>query len=293
VSVRSCRLACNRAGGASEVGAAGEAAAIEPVNGGGQREIRERPSSGNGRDESLGMRAYRELRHRLITLALRPGDNFTESQLVEEMGIGHTPVREALALLVRDGLVTSRPRVGYVVTPITVQGVEDLFELRLIVEPAAVRLAAGKIGASQVERLESLVSGTYRHDDPESIENFLDANHEFHVGVAEASGNRRLAAVVATVLEESRRITHVRLRLEPRSERFIHEHEELLQALKNGDGAEASRLAYEQAAAARDELIATLISNSRFMDLPLTLQGREDLIALVSTGGQADLRGSR
>jgi len=218
------------------------------------------------------MRAYRELRHRLITLALRPGDRFTESQLVEGMGIGHTPVREALALLVRDGLVTSRPRVGYVVTPITVQSVADLFELRLIVEPAAVRLAAGKLEAAQLERLESLSRGAYRHDDPESIEDFLDANHEFHVGVAEASGNRRLASVVATVLEESRRITHVRLRLEPRSERFVHEHEELLRALRSGNGEEASQIAYEQAAAARDECLATLVSTSRLMELPLTLE---------------------
>src|SRR5687768_8538423 len=171
----------------------------------------------SGDEEPLGTRAYRELRRRLITLALPPGSRFSESQLVEEMGIGHTPLREALALLARDGLVTSRPRVGYVVTPITVQGVADLYDLRLIVEPAAVRLAAGKIDDAQLTRLESLSGEAYRHGDPESIADFLDANHAFHVGIAEACGNRRLASVVATILEESRRIFHIR-HLHTRSE---------------------------------------------------------------------------
>jgi DNA-binding GntR family transcriptional regulator len=238
-----------------------------------QRRGGDEPASArSGGEEPLGTRAYRQLRRRLITLDLPPGSRFTESQLVEEMGIGHTPVREALALLVRDGLVTSRPRVGYMVTPITVQGVKDLYDLRLIVEPAAVRLAAGKIEAAHLVRLESLSREAYRRDDPESIADFLDANHEFHVGIAEACGNRRLAVVVATVLEESRRIFHIRHLLDPRSERFVHEHEELLQALKDGDGEKASRLAYDQAAAAREEMIATLISSSRLMELPLDLR---------------------
>jgi DNA-binding GntR family transcriptional regulator len=228
-------------------------------------------ASSDGQDEPLGARAYRVLRHRLITLDLRPGDRFTEAQLAEEMGIGHTPVREALALLARDGLVTSRPRVGYLVTPITVRSVEDLFELRLIVEPAAVRLAAGKIQGVQLEHLEALSQGAYRHDDPESIDRFLDANHELHTIIAEASGNRRLASVVATVLDESRRMTQVRLSLEPRSERFIHRHNELLHALIGGDGEQASRVAASQIAAARDECIAALVSTTRLMELPLTL----------------------
>jgi DNA-binding GntR family transcriptional regulator len=228
-------------------------------------------SAGDGREESLGMRAYRVLRHRLITLALHPGERVTESQLAQELGLGHTPVREALALLVRDGLVTSRPRVGYVVTPITVQGVADLFDLRLIVEPGAARLASGKIGALQLERLESLCDGPYRQDDPESIDRFLDNNLKLHVGIAWASGNRRLASVVAELLEESRRIFHLSHRQEPSGDRFIREHRDLLRSLRDGDPEEASRLAYEHIAKSRDECIATLISDSRLMDLPLTL----------------------
>jgi DNA-binding GntR family transcriptional regulator len=221
--------------------------------------------------ESLGYQAYTKLRRRLITLDLKPGDKFTEAQIVMELGIGKTPVREALTLLVDNGLIESRPRVGYVVTPITLKDVTELFDLRLVVEPEAVRLAAGRVDEVRLRRLETLCQGAYKHDDPDSIEDFLDANHEFHVTVAEASGNRRLARVVEAVLEESRRFTHLRLRLEPRAERFAHEHAGLLDALVKGDGDRAADLAKTQAAAAHQEVMAALLKRP-LMSQPIDFQ---------------------
>jgi DNA-binding GntR family transcriptional regulator len=228
-----------------------------------------------GSDRPLGDQAYAKLRRRLITLDLKPGDKFTEAQIVLDLGIGKTPVREALTLLANDGLIESHPRVGYVVTPITLQDVTDLFDLRLVVEPAAVKLAAGRVDITRLKRLEKLCQRAYKHDDPDSIEDFLDANHEFHVTVAEASGNRKLARIVARVLEESRRFTHLRLRLEPRGERFAHEHEGLLDALVKGDGVRAAELARTQAAAAHQEVVAALLKRP-LMTQPIDFQWRPD-----------------
>ncbi|MEA2661802.1 MAG: hypothetical protein QOH08_1374, partial [Chloroflexota bacterium] len=77
------------------------------------------------------------------------------------------------------------------------------------------------------------------------------------------------------VLEESRRFTHLRLRLEPRGERFAHEHEGLLDALVKGDGDRAAELARIQAAAAHQEVVAALLKRP-LMTQPIDFQWRPD-----------------
>ncbi|MFT4030283.1 MAG: GntR family transcriptional regulator [Protaetiibacter sp.] len=219
----------------------------------------------------LAERAYRELRNRVIKLELFPGEQFTEARLSEETGIGQTPIREALGLLARDGLVIKRPQVGYMVTPLTVQGIRDLFDLRAIVESAAVDLATDRLTPRDWDELESHMQSRYSQDDPESIDQFLDDNQCFHSIITAASGNKRLAAVVDDVIEESRRIIHLRLQLEPQIEKVLHEHTELLDALKRRDRVEARRITMDQALRSKEECVSALVSNSRLMEVPLPL----------------------
>ena len=70
--------------------------------------------------------AYRAIRRQIIDLTLPPGSSFTEGSLAQQWRTSKTPVREALARLRRDGLVTALPRAGYVVSPITLQDTDDL-----------------------------------------------------------------------------------------------------------------------------------------------------------------------
>src|SRR5919197_450469 len=101
------------------------------------------PVAANGRApatvaaESLADQAYARIRRRIVGCELAPGDQVTESQLVETHGIGKTPVREALQRLAQEGLVQPIRRHGYRVAPITLRDVRDLFGLRLIIQPAA------------------------------------------------------------------------------------------------------------------------------------------------------------
>lgn len=131
--------------------------------------------------ESLTAQAYRTLRSEILTTRARPGTAVSEGALAAAHGFGKAPIRLALARLSQEGLVQSQPRRGYVVAPVTLRDVKDVFELRLILEPAAARLAAGQADIAALRRLDEVCAASYRPEDPDSALAFLEANRAFHV----------------------------------------------------------------------------------------------------------------
>jgi DNA-binding GntR family transcriptional regulator len=149
-------------------------------------------------------RIYLELRKDILTLSLSPRELLVESALAERFGVSKAPVREALAILQRDGLVEALPRKGYLVTPITISDVHELFELRIALEGTAAELAANKITEEELGYLESLQPPLSPKRGPE-LEKFLDYNRKFHLAVARASRNARLARLIEQTAEEMER----------------------------------------------------------------------------------------
>jgi DNA-binding GntR family transcriptional regulator len=187
--------------------------------------------------QSLAAEAYTILKRRIIRCEIAPGERLTEAQLVRDLGLGKTPIREALVRLIHDGLVRNMPRHGYEVTPITLADVEDLFRLRLIVEPAAMELAAGHVVGALRDRMQQLCRiESYSPGDPRSVEAYRQANREFHILVARASGNRRLAEVIERIEEESDRLFTFGLVFRDRGQTVRAGHQRILAALVAGDG---------------------------------------------------------
>ena len=209
----------------------------------GARDSRGRPGRAAG---SLASEAYALLKRRIIRCEIAPGARLTEAQLGRELGLGKTPIREALVRLIHDRLVRNMPRHGYEVTPITLADVEDLFRLRRILEPAAMELAAGRIDPPLRDRLQRLCrAASYAPGDPKSVDAYRQANHEFHILVARASGSRRLADAIERLEEESDRVFNLGLMLRDRGETVRREHQKILAALVAGDAESARRLAVD------------------------------------------------
>jgi DNA-binding GntR family transcriptional regulator len=192
----------------------------------------------------LGELAYERLRTDILRCVLRPGEALTEGALAERYRFGKAPIRTALTRLRHDGLIHSSPRRGWVVAPITLRDVHELFQLRLILEPQAARMAAGRIDEEQLRVLDDMVRLGYKPGDPDSQAAFLDANRQFHVKIAEATGNRRLAHSINRCLEEIGRFLHLGLAADNYGDKFQHEHRELIRALVEGDAAAAEALTY-------------------------------------------------
>ena len=207
----------------------------------------------------LSETAYRLIKRGIICCELEPGRQVTEEQLAARFGVGRAAVRAALKRLFQDQLIQNLTRNRYVIAPITLRHINELFEVRLLLEPAGARLAAGRIDPSLAARLQELSESRYTVGDHESAAAFLLTNTEFHALVAEASGNQLLAGLVRTLLDKVERVQHMGHLLRDRNEAAVHEHHELVEALLAGDGARAERVMADQIRDARAFVIAALM----------------------------------
>jgi DNA-binding GntR family transcriptional regulator len=219
-------------------------------------------------------RAYECIKHDIISCAIAPGTEISEAQLCAQYKLGKAPVRMALSRLAHDGLVRAIPRRGYRVTAITLKDIQDVFELRLMLEPAAARLAAGRVDAQRLRTLDEACRAGYQPGDARSISRFVDANKAFHVAIAHAAGNARLAHAIGQLLDETTRLLHFGLGLRNRSQEMQHEQRALVKALLRGDGGTAERVCRDQIEAARNMVLSAILTNSSVMNIAITVEGK-------------------
>lgn len=209
---------------------------------------------------SLTDQATATLRRAILATRLPPGETVSEATAAALTGLGKAPVRAALARLADERLVQAVPRRGWVVSPITVRDIHEVFALRALIEPEAARLAAGHIDAAALERLDAVVRCGYDPADPESALAFLEANRAFHVAVADLSGNRRLARILGRLLDEASRMLVLGLARRDRTGEMRAEHGALIAALVAGDAAEAARLSAAEIGTSRTMVMDALLS---------------------------------
>jgi DNA-binding GntR family transcriptional regulator len=171
-------------------------------------------------------RAARELRDRVLTGRLRPGDRLDLDQITEEFGISRTPVREALLELSYEGLVTVTPRSGITVIGITPEDAVDNFAVLAALAGKAAEWATTRITATQLDELHRLADAVTEDGD------VVEANRRFHRAVNVAAGSPRLL----TYLRQAVRVVPVSyFALFPeQSRRSRTEHAELLDAIGRG-----------------------------------------------------------
>jgi GntR family transcriptional regulator, rspAB operon transcriptional repressor len=185
-------------------------------------------------DETSKSKVYRELRRSIIMGHHRPGERLSLDKLTKTYGTSITPLRDALQMLDQEGLITIKPRSGYFVKSLTLKELAELFELREILELAAVERAAPRITAEYLYRLEHVHAG-YTGDDDESYDRYTDENRRFHVLVAEASGNDELANLVGRLHDRLARF--MVLRGAGKTQEYTHAH--IIEALRAHDVAAA------------------------------------------------------
>jgi DNA-binding GntR family transcriptional regulator len=150
---------------------------------------------------TLADEAYAQLKASILQSVLPPGEKLSIDGLAKRLEISQTPIREALARLEAEGLVGRRPLSGYRVTPLLAEDeFEDLFEMRLLLEPVAARRAAEpRHGAGEVvaEKLRVLARTPDFDSHPElSRLDFTEADRRFHREIARLSGSEMLAKAI-------------------------------------------------------------------------------------------------
>jgi DNA-binding GntR family transcriptional regulator len=207
----------------------------------------------------LAEEAYCVIKDDIITCALEPGQKIVQSELAERYQMGTTPIREALHRLAQDQLVEPVPRVGYIVTPVTIADVQEIFELRYILESAAARLAASRGEQDHLEEIRSSAHFTYTYRDRQSYIDFLSRNARFHRKIAKAGGNGRLVSSISQLLDELMRVFHLGLDIRDSAAEMTNEHLALAEALCDRDAEQAAVIVQHQIERSQERILQALI----------------------------------
>jgi DNA-binding GntR family transcriptional regulator len=216
----------------------------------------------NGSDTPQGEAVYRQLIDEIKSGTLLPGARLREVEVSTRFGISRTPVREAIRLLERDGLVVHLPRQGATIRGLDYAEIIELYEMRMVLEGTAARLAARVASAAELDGLAALHSafataavGSAAHD----------LNRQFHNTLVRAARNRFLIKALSALQKTLLILGPTTLADVNRLGDAVGEHADILGAIRDGDGprAEAAMRAHIEAA------LKQRIAGLRSLDLPM------------------------
>ncbi len=179
--------------------------------------------------------AYQEIKKRIIRTELNPGAVINESELMDNLGFGRTPIREALKRLQSDDLVVVKPRRGIFVAELAITDLSQIVEVRVELESLAVRLATERNTKDQLAQMEKLTE-QYEKFSSISKEEMIDLDDKFHSLVREASHNRFLISNLEYYYNLSLRIWYLALPQAAAEEIDISAHCDIYKAINAGDG---------------------------------------------------------
>lgn len=205
-------------------------------------------------------KAYAYLRENILIDPDVQGKFLNEQELAAEIGVSRTPVREALLLLVSDGLVELIPQRGAYVPPVTGREMSELMELRGILESHAARLVIehGRVPAGTMQETLDQQAKLPEDLNPDAAREFIRLDTLFHQQLIDAAGNELISRTYSKL--------HVRqilvgvsalFRTGGRREQVCAEHQDILDALMSGDAAKAQNAIDHHLAVTRDILLRT------------------------------------
>jgi DNA-binding GntR family transcriptional regulator len=195
------------------------------------------PSAGTNAE-----RAYEAIRERLVMLEIRPGEPINDDRLATDMGLGRTPVREALKRLEQDRLVVAYPRRGTFATAVDMTDLADISEVRTQLEPTAAARAARSATADTRARLRVLAEGITAITDDDDPREVMRRDVIVHRAIYRASGNPHLEQILIGLDGHATRIWCLFLDRLPDVARHVREHADLLEAIIAGDDTTAAAL---------------------------------------------------
>lgn len=202
-------------------------------------------------------RVYAQLRRMIIALELAPGTVLVEGTLVEQLGCGRTPLREAILRLAEDDLVVALPRRAVSVADITVPALQQLYEARWELEPALGRLAAERISLADLDALEGILASD-RPDSATSPYDVTEWDMAFHHAIAQAAENRYLQMAFEGLQGVAQRLLVFAYRRGAFVPPTLDEHRAILDALRARDAELAAIRIDGHIRSAKDRILRTL-----------------------------------
>jgi DNA-binding GntR family transcriptional regulator len=229
-----------------------------------------------------GAVAFEMLRADIVSCRIAPGSNVSEAELASRYGLGKAAIRRALVRLSERGWVQALARRGYVVKPITLRDIGEIFALRRMIEPIAARHAAGRADVNRLRQLDAVCHAGFVAGDAASQATFLQAHRQLHLAIVTAGGNERLTDVFAPLWDESERVIHHTGLMHSRGAELRHDHAALIAALATGRGDEAAAAIEHEIERLHRVIVDAALTTSSMLAPPRA--GPEDARAIRGIG---------
>jgi DNA-binding GntR family transcriptional regulator len=208
--------------------------------------------------ESAAARIAGQLRGAILHGDIAPGSKLAQVGLAERFGVSRIPVRDALAVLAGEGLVQPLSNATAVVTRMSVDELQELYDLREVIEPMATQIAVPNLGRADVLFMRKQLAIMSDHTDART---WLAANTEFHAAVFRRANRPRTIELIEQLRRLTDRYVYVHLEVIGQTERMHSEHEGILVAVECGDAALTAQLTREHLATAHDHILTYLVEH--------------------------------
>ena len=199
-----------------------------------------RPGAQKISKQPLAVTAYETIIRKIICLEYQPSQHLEETRLMEDLGIGRTPIREALVRLNHEKMVEAHPNRGVIVRPITLQNTKSMFESMSLIELGLVDIALKKDTALFLDRMVGANRDVETAIMNNDVFQLVEANHQFHILFAKCSQNEFLIRAVTDIRTEAKRLSYLSYDniitperpLETHYESVVVEHQEMVSCLE-------------------------------------------------------------
>jgi DNA-binding GntR family transcriptional regulator len=193
---------------------------------------------------TLKTRTYDMLKSMILSGALRPGERLHERDLTERLDVSRTPLREALVQLTNEGLIVHKPQRGHFVQSYDAKTIDDLYQLREVLESYAIRLAIARARPEHKEKLRKLAKSLQRYEgDDEQSDEELKAGQRIHEIIAEAADDSFLFDTLMRLYDRMQLFVWLDAIFADDAPKTRREHQELIRLFLEGDEEAATEAA--------------------------------------------------
>jgi DNA-binding GntR family transcriptional regulator len=204
--------------------------------------------------ETVSAAAYRRLRDALLKGQIEMGARINEVEIASAWGVSRTPIRDAIRRLEAEGLLRATPRRGAVVPVVSLGDIDELYEMREILEGRAARRAALRATRDDDDRLNALIRQFGSAVKAGDLDAVLDIDLRIHAGIAETSGAVQIQKAIEGVAQQIHVVRARGLLLRGRAAKSFREMAKLVASIRARDAARAERAMHEHIASLRSDL---------------------------------------
>lgn len=184
-------------------------------------------------NNTLRHKAHESIKNRIISFELKPGDVLRENGIAKDLGMGRTPVREALLMLEHEKLVECRANVGYVVKKLTRKEADDYYSLREVLEEFAAPFIIERITPGEIVELKKVQMKSEQCAAGRDIHGVVSCNTEFHELLYKATGSDAFLGLISHLIDKIRWLLAMAVASQPDLTEALEDHRRIIQAVES------------------------------------------------------------